>query len=498
MNRLRWLALLMGVAILGITSFQLYWLKQNYAREKHSLSIKTEMAFRETILELQVAKLKLDGVTWNGKDSSKGKMKIVMHEKDGDGVRVRFQPKQEIVSTINVIRGKLKDSLKANPAGKPGMVTISMNNTSVNVDGDTKKFDKHIQGPTGRGDRIFSLLYGVDSLQDSLRLTEIDSAYAKALKEEKLNIPFSIIEADSADLSDEPSFNEVTVGLANPVTYKLQLGNTVPYLLKQITQPILFSILLLGITILSFVLLYRNLLKQQRLAALKNEFISNITHELKTPIATVGVAIEALKNFNAIQDPKRTKEYLDISSNELQRLSLLVDKVLKLSMFEKKEVELKLETVNLKEVVEEVTDSLRLQLEKHRARVVVTNEGNLSLQGDRLHLISVVFNLLDNAVKYSKEEPSIKIDLQEKGETVVLNVTDNGIGIPQEYKDKVFDKFFRIPHGDTHNAKGYGLGLSYVAQVIQKHNGTIVIESQPGIGTKFTITLPKTPIPNGA
>ena len=283
----------------------------------------------------------------------------------------------------------------------------------------------------------------------------------------------------------------MTVGLANPVTYKLQLGNTFPYLLKQITQPILFSILLLGITILSFVLLYRNLLKQQRLAALKNEFISNITHELKTPIATVGVAIEALKNFNAIQDPKRTKEYLDISSNELQRLSLLVDKVLKLSMFEKKEVELKFETVDLKEVVNEVTDSLRLQLEKHHARLVITNEGNLSVQGDRLHLVSVVFNLLDNAIKYSKEDPSIKIDLQEKENAVVMNVTDNGIGIPQEYKDKVFDKFFRIPHGDTHNAKGYGLGLSYVAQVIQKHNGTIAIESQPAIGTKFIITLPK-------
>lgn len=493
MNRLRWLALLMVVAILGITGFQLYWLRQNYTREKKTLSIKTEMAFRETILRLQVAKLKLDGVAWEGKDSSKGKMKIVMHENNGEQVRVRFKPKEEIVSTINVIRSKLKDSLKANPGTKPGVVTISVNNTAVNARGDSIKFDRHIQGPPGNGDRIFSLLYGVDSLQDSLRLTEIDSAYSKALKEEKLNIPFSIVEKDSADVSDEPVFNEVTVGFTHPVTYQLQLGNTFPYLLKQITQPILFSILLLGITILSFVLLYRNLLKQQRLAALKNEFISNITHELKTPIATVGVAIEALKNFNAIQDPKRTKEYLDISSNELQRLSLLVDKVLKLSMFEKKEVELKLEPVNLKEVVDEVVDSLKLQLEKHHARVVVTNEGDLTLQGDRLHLLSVVFNLLDNAVKYSKEEPSIKIDLREKDNTVILNVTDNGIGIPQEYKNKVFDKFFRIPHGDTHNAKGYGLGLSYVTQVIQKHNGTIAVESQPGIGTKFTITLPKEP-----
>ena len=110
-----------------------------------------------------------------------------MHEKNGEQVSVRIEPKQEIVSTINVIRGKLKDSLKATPGGKPGMVTISMNQTSVNKDGDAVKFDRHIQGLPGKSDRIFSLLYGVDSLQDSLRLTEIDSAYAKALEEEKLD-----------------------------------------------------------------------------------------------------------------------------------------------------------------------------------------------------------------------------------------------------------------------------------------------------------------------
>ncbi|MEO7982862.1 MAG: HAMP domain-containing sensor histidine kinase [Bacteroidota bacterium] len=494
MNRFRWLALLMGVAILSITGFQVYWLRQNYAREKKSLNIKAEMTFRETIMHLQVAKLKLDGVTWKGTDSMGGKMKIIMQESDGGPVTVRFKPKEEIISTINVIRNKLgKDSLGARKDLKPGMV-ITMNNTSVS-EGDTMKFDRRIQRlPGGRDNHIINLLYGVDSLQDSLRLTEIDSAYALALKKEKLNIPFSITETVSAENAEEQNFNEVTVGFAHPVTYKLKLGNMFSYLIKQITQPILFSILLLGITILSFVLLYRSLLKQRKLAELKNEFISNITHELKTPIATVGVAIEALKNFNAIDNPQRTKEYLDISQNELQRLGLLVDKVLKLSMFEKKEVELKLEPVNLEEVVKEVVDSLKLQLEKNRARVLVTHEGNMHLQADRLHLLSVVFNLLDNAVKYSKEEPVIKIDMQEKEKDIVLSVTDNGIGIAQEYKDKVFDKFFRIPHGDTHNAKGYGLGLSYVAQVIRKHNGNIAIESQPGIGTKFIISLPKEPV----
>ena len=158
----------------------------------------------------------------------------------------------------------------------------------------------------------------------------------ETLKKEGLKIPFTVSKSDSAEVVEEQDLLAVIVGFAHPVTYRLSLGNTAPYIIKRITLPILFSLFLLSVTIFSFVLLYRNLLRQQKLAEIKNEFISNITHELKTPIATVSVAIEALKNFNAIHDPQKTKEYLDISVNELQRLGLLVDKVLKLSMFEKR------------------------------------------------------------------------------------------------------------------------------------------------------------------
>lgn len=490
MNKLRWLVLLMSITILGITGFLLYWLKQSYEREKKTLAIKVEDKFRQTMQHLQIAKFKLDMIP--GDSSHNGPMKIYIKEDLGDGKEaIKVIAKGDVLSRIDVIREKMKDSLRKAPDVKGGMM-ISMNKESVmwQSDSNLHRYPLPPPGKEGRGD-IFQVLYGVDSLQDSLKIHEINEAYSAAIKKQKLNIPFTISRLDSSQISFEPKFNEVTIGFAKPITYRLSLGNTFPYLLKQLSQPILFSILLLGITILSFVLLYRNILRQRRLAELKNEFISNITHELKTPIATVGVAIEALKNFNAMQDPQRTKEYLDISSNELQRLGLLVDKVLKLSMFEKKEIDLKIETVNLKNVVDEVVASLRLQLEKYHARVTVTTDGDSHLQADMLHLQSVVFNLLDNALKYGKKEPAIDILIKEESEKVVLSITDNGIGIAPEYKDKVFDKFFRVPHGDTHNAKGYGLGLSYVAQVIQKHNGSIVVESQPDIGTKFIISLPK-------
>ena len=238
-------------------------------------------------------------------------------------------------------------------------------------------------------------------------------------------------------------------------------------------------------------LLQRNLLRQQKLTELKNDFISNITHELKTPLATVSVAIEAMKNFNALDNPERAKEYLDISGNELQRLSLLVDKVLRISMFEKKEIELKQEWFDIRALADEIVASMRLQFEKYQAKVSVESPvAPMNVYADKMHMTSVLYNLLDNALKYSKENPSIQVKLAEEPGYWTLIVTDNGTGIPAEYKDKVFDKFFRVPTGDKHNVKGYGLGLSYVAHVVQRHNGNISIESQPGIGSEFIVKIP--------
>ena len=318
----------MFISILGIAAFQVYWLQQNHEREKKALDIRTEMLFRETVMRLQVAKLKLDGVNFDS--TRKDGVRIIVKNDRND--RIHIRPREGMISTINVIREKLNDSARRGLAKpKKGMVISMEANSSFTDENDSIKtdlaFPERIPGP---GNHMFNFLYGVDSLQDTLRIKEIDSAYLLALKKQQLNIPFSIIRKEKTEEAENPKFSTVTIGLAHPVSYTLQPGNTFPYLISRIAQPILFSILLLGITITAFLVLYKNLRKQRRLAELKNEFISNITHELKTPIATVGVAIEALKNFNAIDDPERTREYLDISQNELHRLSLLVDKVLKL------------------------------------------------------------------------------------------------------------------------------------------------------------------------
>jgi signal transduction histidine kinase len=252
------------------------------------------------------------------------------------------------------------------------------------------------------------------------------------------------------------------------------------------------SVLLVAFIAITFLFLYRNLLAQRRLALMKNDFISNITHELKTPIATVNVAIEALRNFDALESPARTKEYLDISAAELQRLSMLVDKVLKLSMFENKDIELQKEPVDLKQLVDEVIYSMRLQFEKQKANISFKTFGpDFTITADRMHITSVIYNLFDNALKYCKSNPIIQVEMASISNEVHLSVSDNGIGISSEYADKIFDKFFRVPSGDHHNIKGYGLGLSYVAEVVRKHNGTIQLETELGKGSRFMIKLPK-------
>src|SRR5436190_2600640 len=495
-----WQLLLMAIPILIIAGFQVFWLRENYIKEKKNLEFRSSVVFKEAVRKLQAKKLNLDKVF---KDSS-AKIKVeVMNDEPG----FMGHPEEEITNAINEVTVRANDSLRE--AGfvlpnviirnkelsrdsmrhKKGNMIISMNESFSRTGDSTKDFMYERKGPPGE---IFRFLYNVDSLQDSLRVKEIDSSCRMAFDKEGMNIPFSILKDTNVNRREELRLpNKIMIGFAHPVIYELSVGNTFGYLIKKLISPILFSLFLVGVTVFSFALLYRNLQRQRKLAEIKNEFISNITHELKTPIATVGVAIEALRNFNAINDPQRTKEYLDISQNELQRLSLLVDKVLKLSMFEKKEIELKYELLDLKGVVDEVVSSMRLQIEKHHATVSVNTEGDTHLQGDRLHLLSVVFNLLDNALKYGNGNTAIKFDLKEKENAVELSVADNGIGISQEYKDKVFEKFFRVPLGNTHNTKGYGLGLSYVSHVIQRHKGKIEVESQPGLGSKFIITLPK-------
>lgn len=272
----------------------------------------------------------------------------------------------------------------------------------------------------------------------------------------------------------------------------VDLQNYRSFILKKMFPTLLFSIFLLGMISLAFWTLLNNWIKQNRLAKIKNEFINNMTHELKTPIATVGVALEAVSNFDLQTEKDKAKEYLTISRNEINKLSLLVDKVLNIAAFDSKEVSLNTELVNLDDSIKNTLDSLKLQFETNGIKLNYTNEvKNPLILGDKLHITNVIHNLLDNAIKYSGEHPIIDIHLSEKNNFINISIKDNGQGIPYEYQSKIFDRFFRVPNEDKHDVKGHGLGLNYVKNVIERFGGKIKVQSVENQGSEFIISLPK-------
>ena len=458
---------LMIAAIVLITAFQIYWLNMKVEEERKNLRYRTGTLFRESVFELQSSKLKIDSsARW----------------------RTGYPP--GVARFAEVIRKHISDSLMPpHPENRNSIITLERPPGSMPPPDSVNRI------PYRSGGRFFEVLIGIDSLQDSLSVADIQTVYAKSLLREQIDIPFTIVkEVGDGFKREEPirrEWNKVIIGLSHPVTYTMLLGNDTNYILRTLLPQILFSILLIGLTITAFIVLYKNLKAQRRLTDIKNDFIGNITHELKTPIATVSVAVEAIKNFDVLKQPEKTKEYLDIAGNELNRLSLLVDKVLKLSMFEKQQIELQHEKFDIKQLVQDVLASMSLQFEKVQASVNFHSSGsNFIIDADHLHITSVLYNLLDNALKYSKKKPVIDVNVQTNEKECILSVKDDGVGVPPDYKDKIFEKFFRIPAGNKHNVKGYGLGLSYVAHIIHQHKGSIRVESQPEKGSEFIVTIP--------
>lgn len=273
--------------------------------------------------------------------------------------------------------------------------------------------------------------------------------------------------------------------------YVASLAGIRPFLVREVLPQILFSTFLCLITVAAFIVMYRHMRGQQRLMALKNDFISNVTHELQTPVATVSVALEALKNFQGLNNPLLTKEYLEIARQETQRLSMITDRILKTSLLEHNGTNATQEPVDLDAVIQQVLASLSLVFQKANATVDYQKEGaHFEITGSLEHITSVIYNLLDNALKYCHHTPAIHILLKKTPGRITLRVKDHGIGIAPEYQKKIFEKFFRVPTGNQHTIKGYGLGLNYVASVIKNHRGSITVESKPNEGSTFTITLP--------
>lgn len=222
---------------------------------------------------------------------------------------------------------------------------------------------------------------------------------------------------------------------------------------------------------------------------MKSNFTNNITHELKTPIAVAYAANDALLNFNQAEEKSKRDQYLRISQEQLQRLSGLVEQILSMSMESRKTFRLHPEEICLKELITSLIEQHQLKADIPVHITLETEPEALTIVADRTHFSNIISNLIDNAVKYSKQEAEIMIQCRQTGETVTITVSDHGIGIPLDKQKHIFDKFYRVPTGNLHNVKGYGLGLFYVKSMVEKHGGTITDKSESGKGSTFTITI---------
>jgi len=264
------------------------------------------------------------------------------------------------------------------------------------------------------------------------------------------------------------------------------------YLLKQTGLAIIPTIILTAFLIGIFVYTIMVIFRQKKLSNIKNDFINNMTHELKTPISTISLASQMLQDGTVTNTPKTIEHISKVIFQESKRLGFQVEKVLQMAVFNEGRLKFKLKEFDINTMIRTVVGNFDLRV-KSKNGVLETDisEGSLIIKGDEVHITNVIFNLLDNAVKYSKDVPEIKVATERVNGNVVISVKDNGIGIPKEHQTQIFDRFYRVPTGNVHNVKGFGLGLSYVKKIIDSHEGKILVESALNKGTKFSILFPQ-------
>ncbi len=263
------------------------------------------------------------------------------------------------------------------------------------------------------------------------------------------------------------------------------------FLFKEMWGPFSISLTLMILIVVALMFMFRTILTQEKLSEIKNDFISNMTHEFKTPISTISLACEALSDKDMMQqNTTDIAPFVKMINDENKRLSLLVERILQSAVMERGEVKLREEQVVLNEIIHEVTNhaQFRIQNSGGTIKLNIPSE-SVIVQTDKMHMTNIITNLVDNAIKYSSEAPDIEISLRRENKKLLLSVKDHGIGIKKEHLNKVFDKLYRVPTGNVHNVKGFGLGLSYVKAIAELHGWNVVVRSKYGEGSEFTLVM---------
>ena len=274
---------------------------------------------------------------------------------------------------------------------------------------------------------------------------------------------------------------------------KLLFPDRKKFLYSSMSPMILSSSIFFLMVVAAFILSFQIIFKQKKLSDMKTDFINNMTHELKTPIATISIASEMLKDNSISQSKDNREKYASIIFDENKRLYNHVEQVLQIARLEKGELQLNLDDRDLHTIISTTASRFNLILEEMNGKIELNlNAEHSILKVDEMHFTNVINNLIDNAIKYNNKSPLIKINTFNIITGIQIEVQDNGVGLSKEDQQKVFEKFYRVSKGNVHDTKGFGLGLSYVQSIVEKHNGKVWVESKLKEGSKFIIQLPVT------
>ena len=323
--------------------------------------------------------------------------------------------------------------------------------------------------------------YGVTNINDDYEM--YSKGFEKAFWDTTNNIRryFPVLPENELDIEGVVNFEHLVIVVPE---FKQQIWTSLRWV-------IIGAVVFMLVIIAAFYVTVKTLLNQKKLSEIKSDFINNMTHEFKTPLATISLAVDALKNEKVQADQEKSKYFTGIIKEENIRMNKHVETILQAALMEKQELQLHLVPLPVHEIIQNTIDNYALQLNSQEGNIeLLLNAKNDVISGDEVHFSNLVSNLVDNAIKYSKDKPEIKIYTHNTKNALVLRVEDNGIGMSKESVKRIFEKFYRAHTGNLHNVKGFGLGMSYVKTVIDAHKGKIKVESVLGKGSVFTVEMP--------
>jgi len=531
-NAIRWVVVLMSFSLISLVVFQFYWIdgviKNNKALFKRdvqeALTHVVNMLEKQEALHFAVDNFHTQFVWKTHSSDRPGEIELIESTFEKKVVEINDFMKDSIKQPLGLSFYFDTDTknfdLEAEVVKNKDNLKTDKNKVLVFDEDSTKLSEKEIAYKTQLKKiakkseylqvAIHELVSGNKPIRTRLDPDKLDSLLQISLLDHGIDIAYQFGVIDPID--NDMFIKRVTHSLPNLASTDMRV-NMYPndiigeagfllidfpeqqsFLLKKIWFTLASSVVLIFVIIFCFAYAIITIFRQKQLSDIKNDFINNMTHEFKTPISTVSLACEALSDKEIRATAGLEERYLKIIHDENKRLGLQVEKVLQMAVIERKDFDLKLERVDLHLIIEEAMENIAIQVVKKGGIISKDLKAvKQSVNADQMHLTNIVYNLLDNANKYSPEKPNIKISTKDSAKGININILDQGIGMSKEVLTKIFEKFYRVPTGNLHDVKGFGLGLSYVKNMVEAHGGEIKVKSELNKGSSFNIFLPYQP-----